>query len=98
LGLIPKLDFRLPSRAFYETRLGSVAFSSSEDGWTCENAQPRADEEPIGPIYLNDTCTKSVDQRTIQLKSRFFHKSGGAPGDFVSESRVVISLRPSEPK
>jgi hypothetical protein len=80
-------------------RLGHQAMEHyGEDGWTCENAQPGADEEPIGPIYVNDTCTKSVDQRTIQLKSRFFHKNGGAPGDFVSESLVVISLRPSEPK
>jgi hypothetical protein len=70
----------------------------SEEGWTCEKAQPGADEEAIGPMYVNDTCWKTLDNRAIEVKSRFFHKSGGNPRDFVSESLVVVSLRPSESK
>lgn len=80
-------------------RLGHQAIEHyGEDGWKCEKGQAGPDEEPIGDVYVNDTCTKSVDQRAIEVKSRFFHKKGGAPADFVSESLVVISLRGSEPK
>ena len=66
-----------------------------EEGWTCEKAQPGANEEAIGPTYINDTCSKTMGNRAIEVTSRFFHKSGGGPRDFVSESLVVVSLRPS---
>ena len=69
-----------------------------DEGWTCEKAQPGANEEAIGPTYINDTCSKTLDNRAIEVTNRFFHKSGGSPRDFVSESLVVISLRPSGSK
>ena len=69
-----------------------------DEGWTCEKAQPGANEEAIGPTYINDTCSKTLDNRAIEVTNRFFHKSGGSPRDFVSESLVVISLRPSASK
>ena len=68
-----------------------------DEGWTCEKAQPGANEEAIGPTYINDTCSKTLDNRAIEVTNRFFHKSG-SPRDFVSESLVVISLRPSGSK
>jgi hypothetical protein len=64
-----------------------------DEGWTCEKAQPSANEEAIGPTYINDTCSKTLDNRAIEVTNRFFHKSGGNPKDFVSESLVVVSLR-----
>jgi hypothetical protein len=69
-----------------------------EEGWTCEKAQPGANEEAIGPIYVNDTCSKTLGNRAIEVTSRFFHKAGGGQRDFVSQSLVVVSFRPSEPK
>lgn len=79
-------------------RLGHQAMEHyGEEGWSCEKAQPGADEQAIGPIYINDTCSKTLDNRAIVVTSRFFHKSGGGPRDFVSESLVVVSLRPSAP-
>jgi hypothetical protein len=66
-----------------------------DDGWSCENAQPGANEEAIGPTYINYTCSKTTAARTIEVTSRFFHKSGGSAKDFVSDSLVVVSLRPS---
>jgi len=67
-------------------------------GWTCKQAQPGANEEAIGPTYINDTCSKTLDNRAIEVTNRFFHKSGGSPRDFVSESLVVVSLRSLEAK
>jgi hypothetical protein len=65
-----------------------------DEGWTCKSAQPGANEEAIGPTYINDTCSKREDNRAIEVTSRFFHKTGGSPKDFVSESLVVVNLRP----
>ena len=65
-----------------------------DEGWTCKSAQPGANEEAIGPTYINDTCSKTEDNRAIEVTSRFFHKTGGSPKDFVSESLVVVNLRP----
>ena len=80
-------------------RLGGQAIEHyGEEGWTCAKAQPGSNEEPIGDIYINDTCTKTLGARAIEVKRRFFRKSGGAAKDFVSEGRVVISLRNSEAK
>jgi hypothetical protein len=65
-----------------------------DEGWTCKNAQPGPNEEAIGPTYINDTCSKTEGNRAIEVTSRFFHKTGGSPRDFVSESLVVVKFRP----
>jgi hypothetical protein len=69
-----------------------------DEGWTCEKAQPASNEEAIGPMYVNETCSKTSDTRAIEVKSHFFHKVGGSPRDFVSDSLVVVSLRYPEAK
>ena len=69
-----------------------------DEGWTCKRAQPGANDEAIGPTYINDTCSKTLDNRAIEVTNRFFHKNGGSPRDFVSESLVVVSLRSPEAK
>lgn len=80
-------------------RLGLQAMEHyGEDGWSCEKAQPGANEEPIGLMYINESCSKTLGDREVKATSRFFHKVGGAPKDFVSESVVVINFHPSGSK
>jgi hypothetical protein len=69
-----------------------------DEGWTCKKGQPSATEEAIGPTYINDTCSKTADNRAIEVTNRFFQKSGGGPRDFVSQSLVVVSLRTPDSK
>jgi hypothetical protein len=64
------------------------------DGWRCRNTPPSAGEEAIGATYVNETCSKVFGRRSIDVGSRFFHKSGGGPRDFVSDSVVVVNFRP----
>ena len=66
--------------------------------WTCKTSQPGANEEPIADVYVNQVCSKEEGDRAIEVTGRFFHKSGSSPRDFVSESLVVVSLRPSGSK
>jgi hypothetical protein len=69
------------------------------DGWTCHDTPPDSStQEAIGPLFINQTCSKADGIRAIDASSLFFHKVGGAPKDFVSESRVVINYRPPAAK
>jgi hypothetical protein len=80
-------------------RLGLQAKEHYGDGgWACEKTPPSANEEAIGPTYINDTCSKTADNRAIEVTNRFFQKSGGGPRDFVSQSLVVVSLRTPDSK
>jgi hypothetical protein len=69
-----------------------------DDGWSCRNTPPSANEEAIGTTYVNESCSKTFGKRSIDVSSRFFHKTGGGQRDFVSDSLVVVSLRPSGSK
>jgi len=64
------------------------------DGWSCRDTPPSANEEAIGATYVNETCSKASGRRSIDVSSRFFHKSGGGSRDFVSDSVVVVNFRP----
>lgn len=64
------------------------------DGWSCRDTPPSANEEAIGMTYVNETCSKASGRRLVEVSSHFFHKSGGGPRDFVSDSVVVVNFRP----
>jgi hypothetical protein len=65
-----------------------------DGGWSCRDMAPSANEEAIGPTYVNETCSKASGRRSIEVSSRFFHKASGGPRDFVSDSLVVVNFRP----
>ena len=65
-----------------------------DDGWSCRDTKPGVGEEAIGTLYVNETCSKASGTRSIDVSSRFFHKAGGGPRDFVSDSDVVVNFRP----
>jgi hypothetical protein len=63
------------------------------EGWACKTSPPGAGEEPIADVYVNEVCSKEEGDRAIDVTSRFFHKVGGGPRDFASESLVVVKFR-----
>jgi hypothetical protein len=63
------------------------------EGWTCKTTAPAANEEPVAEVYVNEVCSKEEGDRAIEVTSRFFHKVGGSPRDFVSDSLVVVNFR-----
>jgi hypothetical protein len=65
-----------------------------DDGWSCRDTPPGANEEAIGTTYINETCSKASGRRSLDVSSRFFRKAGGGPRDFVSDSLVVVNFRP----
>jgi hypothetical protein len=60
------------------------------DGWACTQAQPNADEQPVGGVYLRERCTKVTDGRSIVVERNLFRRSDQDPKTFVDETRMTI--------
>jgi hypothetical protein len=60
------------------------------DGWSCAQAQPKAGEEPVGGVYLNEKCTKTIDGRAVAIERSLFRQAGQDEKSFVDETRVTI--------
>lgn len=84
----PKARLYLKKKAFL---LGSQAKSRyGSEGWTCTDAQPNAQEQPVGGVYVNERCTKSVTGRTLVVERRLFRRPDQDEKHFVDETRITI--------
>jgi len=61
-----------------------------EQGWTCTEGQPTADEQPIGGVFIKERCEKATPTRRLVLDRALFHRAGQDIRDFVSQSRLEI--------
>jgi hypothetical protein len=60
------------------------------DGWSCTQAQPNADQQPVGGAYLRERCTKVTDGRSIVVERNLFRRSDQDLKNFVDETRMTI--------
>ena len=65
-----------------------------DEGWTCTEGKPTADEEPVGGVFLKERCEKTTPTRHLVLDRELFRRAGQDLKDFVSRSRLQI-LEPS---
>lgn len=71
--------------------LGELAKARyGEAGWTCTEARPTANEEPIGGVFLNEHCEKSTLSRHYTLDRQMFRRVGADPQSFVGGSQLEI--------
>ena len=64
-----------------------------EDGWTCTQAQPAADEQPVGGVFVKEHCEKATPTRRYLLDRALFRRPGEELRNVVSHMRLEI-LRP----
>jgi hypothetical protein len=84
----PKVRLFLRKKAFL---LGLQAKSRYGDsGWSCVNEQPAADEEPVGGLFVKETCTKPVSGRTITVSRVLLNKTGHDVKDFIGSTTILI--------
>ena len=69
-----------------------------EGGWRCDITPASADEEPIGPVFINESCIKLSADRRIEVSARLSRTKGGTPRDFVSETTISIAMVPAASK
>jgi hypothetical protein len=61
-----------------------------EDGWTCRQALPAADEEPVGGVFIKEHCEKTADARHLILDHELFRRSGQPLKDFIGGTQLTI--------
>lgn len=68
-----------------------------DDGWDCKDVKPKADEEPIGGVFLSEHCEKTFGIRHIVLDRALFGTKDKGPSAFVSSTTFVVSLSGTPP-
>jgi len=61
-------------------------------GWSCTDMKPKADEEPIGGVFLSEHCEKAFGVRHIVMDRALFGTKDKGPNAFVSTTTFVVSL------
>jgi hypothetical protein len=60
------------------------------DGWACTQAQPNAQEEPIGGVYVNERCAKAMTGRSVVIERRLFRRPDQDMKTFVDETKITV--------
>jgi hypothetical protein len=84
----PKARLYIHKKAFL---LGMQAKSRyGAEGWKCSEGQSNANEQPVGGVYLNEHCTKTVSGRNISVDRKLFRRPDQDTRSFVDETRIRI--------
>ena len=60
------------------------------EGWNCTEGQSNAREQPVGGVYVNEHCTKTVSGRDIAVDRKLFRRPNQDANSFVDETRIRI--------
>lgn len=61
-----------------------------EDGWTCREGQPSGGEQPLGGVFVKESCTKTLEGRSIEVERNLFRRPDQDTKSFVDETRIII--------
>lgn len=95
-GVVSELRIETDPKARLYVRKKAFLFGTQiksrygSDGWSCTQAQPKADELPVGGVYLRERCTKVTDGRSILVERNLFRRSDQDLKNFVDETRMTI--------
>jgi hypothetical protein len=60
------------------------------DGWSCTQAQPNGGEQPVGGVYLKESCLKTARGRLITIDRKLFRRTDQDAKTFVDETQILI--------
>lgn len=87
----PKAHLYLHKKAFLFA--GQVRAHYGDSGWQCTDAKPHGDEQPIGDVFIDRTCTKQTATRSITVVQQLFRHAGEPLKDFVSATEMTVLTR-----
>lgn len=88
----PKAPLFLRKKAFL---LGLQARHRwGDEDWSCARREPRADAQPVGGVFVDETCTKHAPGRTVVVDRHLFTPPGADLKAFVGDSVVTITAAP----
>jgi hypothetical protein len=84
----PKARLYIRKKAFL---LGmQVKSRYGAEGWTCRQAQPADGEQPVGGVYIRESCVKTLQGRSITVERELFRRPDQDMKTFVDETRILI--------
>jgi len=85
----PKARLYIRKKAFL---LGvQVRSRYGTDGWECAQHQPEIGEEPVGGVYVKETCRKSFEGRELVVHRDLFRRPNQGAANFVDQTQVKIT-------
>jgi hypothetical protein len=85
----PKARLYMKKKAFL---LGvQVKARYGAEGWACTQRPPELSEQPVGGIYLSESCRKAIQGRVVIVERDLFRRSDQDPKNFVDQTRVKIT-------
>ena len=61
-----------------------------DEGWTCRQGQPSGGEQPMGGVFVKERCTKTLQDRSIEVERNLFRRTDQDTKSFVDETRINI--------
>jgi hypothetical protein len=84
-----KVPMFLRKKAFL---LGLQARSRyGEEGWSCTDGKPGIDGDPVGGVFVEETCHKDLPDRSLQVERVLLRRPGTDIAAFVGETRITIT-------
>jgi hypothetical protein len=84
----PKVRLFLRKKAFLLALQAKSRFG--EEGWTCQEGEPTADEQAVGGVFFKEHCEKTTPTRHIIVERDLFRHPNQDLKDFIGDSKVTI--------
>ena len=66
------------------------------EGWSCTELAPDRTAEPVGGVFIRETCRRALPGRAVEIERSLFRRPGAELRTFVGESRIIITARPEQ--
>src|ERR1700761_1275547 len=84
----PKARLYIRKKAFL---LGmQVKSRYGAEGWTCQQSQPENGEQSVGGVYINESCRKTVQGRSITIERALYRRADQDMKSFIDKTSVLI--------
>jgi hypothetical protein len=84
----PKAPLYMRKKAYLLALQAKARFG--EEGWSCTQGQPSADEEPIGGVFIKEHCDKTTPTRHVIVERDLYRHPGRDLKEFVNDTTVTI--------
>lgn len=61
-----------------------------QEGWSCRAGAPRAAAQPVGGVFIDEHCEKTVPGRHLTLDRQLYRDPSRDPRDFVGGTQLLI--------
>ncbi|WFU14666.1 hypothetical protein [Bradyrhizobium sp. CB3481] len=98
-GVVSGLDIETdPNARLYARKkafllAAQVRSRYGSEGWTCTEGKAQADEQPVGGVFINETCRKALPERLLTVERNLFRRAGRDVRDFIDRTYVRITRK-----